>query len=60
VIVSLNTSTAFEVPVIEDVTVSVAVMVWSPRVFSVAEKLPVPFVRVEFAGSDAKGSVLVK
>jgi hypothetical protein len=49
-----------EVPVIEGVTVSVAVMVWLPLVFSVAEKFPVPFVRVEFAGNVAWPSVLVK
>jgi hypothetical protein len=50
----------FEVPVIEAVTVSVAVIVWPPVVLSVAEKVPVPFVSVEFAGSTAWLSVLVK
>ena len=45
---------------IDALAVSVAVMVWLPKVFSVAKKVPVPFVRVEFAGSAACGSVLVK
>ena len=49
-----------EVPATDAVIVSVAVMVWLPVVFRVAEKLPVPFVRDEFAGSDAIASVLVK
>ena len=49
-----------EVPVIEAVSMSVAVMVWCPSVFSVAKKSPVPLDRVEFAGSDAWASVLVK
>jgi hypothetical protein len=52
--------TAFEVPVIETVTVSVAVMVWAAAVFNVAEKIPVPFVSVELAGSTAWLSLLVK
>ncbi len=42
-----------DVPVIEAATVSVAVMVWLPAVFSVAEKVPVPFVSVALAGSTA-------
>ena len=50
----------FDVPVIEAVTVSVAVIVWLPTVFNVAEKVPVPLVSVEFAGSTAWASVLVK
>jgi hypothetical protein len=33
-----------EVPVIEEFPVSVAVMVWFPAVFSVAEKVPVPWL----------------
>ncbi len=49
-----------EVPAMEAVTESVAVMVWPPIVFSVAEKVAVPFVRVELAGSVAWLSVLVK
>jgi hypothetical protein len=50
----------FELPVIEAVRVSVAVIVWPPVVLSVAEKVPVPFVSVEFVGSTAWPSVLVK
>jgi hypothetical protein len=49
-----------EVPVIEAVAVSVAVTVWVPAVFNVPEKVPVPFVKLEFAGSTAWPSVLVK
>ena len=56
----LVTKIGFEVPVIETVIVSVAVIVWLPTVFSVAEKVPVPFVSVELAGSTAWPSVLVK
>ncbi len=48
------------VAVSDEVTVSVAVMVWLPAVFSVAWKLPTPLVRVELAGSAAAASVLVK
>ena len=40
-------------PVIELVTVSVAVTVWLPAVFRVTLKLPAPLVRVELAGSTA-------
>jgi hypothetical protein len=54
------TSIADEVPVIEAVTVSVAVTFWLPPVPSVAEKLPVPFVSFELAGSTARLSVLEK
>jgi hypothetical protein len=54
------TTIAPEVPVIDEVTVSVAVMVWLPAIFSVAENVPVPFVSVVFAGSTAWLSVLVK
>jgi hypothetical protein len=43
-----------------EVTVSVAVMDWVPPVFKVALKLPVPLVRVEFAGKLAWLSELVK
>jgi hypothetical protein len=56
----VKTPIAFEVPVIETVTVSVAVIVWLPTVFSVAEKVPVPLASVELAGSTAWPSVLVK
>ena len=48
------------VPVIEEVTVSVAVIVWLPAVSSVAEKLPVPLVSVASAGNTAAPSLLVK
>ena len=47
-------------PWINDVTVSVAVRVWLPTVFSVAANVPVPLVRVVSAGSMAAASVLVK
>ena len=47
-------------PVIELVTVSVAVIVWLPPVFSVTLKVPVPLVSVEFAGRTAAASLLVK
>ena len=48
-----------EVPEIA-VLVSVAVMVWLPEVLKVVENVPMPLVRVEFAGSVAAESVLVK
>jgi len=50
----------FEVPVIESVAASVAVIVWPPTVFMVTEKVPVPLVSVELAGSTAWPSELVK
>ena len=50
----------FDVPVIEDDTVSVPVMVWLPAVFSVAENVPTPLVKVAFAGNTAAPSLLVK
>ena len=50
----------FAEPVSEAVVVSVAVIVWPPAVFSVAEKVPVPLVKVESAGKVAAPSVLVK
>ena len=46
-------------PAIEAVTVSVAVIVWGPVVFSVAASVPVPFVNVLFAGNTAVASLLV-
>ena len=55
-----KTSIAFEVPLIEAVIVSVAVMVWVPVVCNVVEKVPIPSVSVEFAGSVAFASVLEK
>ena len=54
------TSIADEVPVIEAVTVSVAATVWLPAVPRVAEKVPVPFVSLELAGSTARLSLLEK
>ncbi len=48
------------VPASDEVTVSVAVIVWLPAVLRVAEKLPTPLARVEFAGNAAAASVLVK
>src|SRR5262249_58412375 len=47
-------------PVMELVTVSVAVTVWLPAVFRVALKVPTPLVRVELDGSTAWPSLLVK
>ncbi len=47
-----------DVPAMEAVTESVAGMVWPPIVFSVAEKVAVPFVSVELAGRAAWLSVL--
>jgi hypothetical protein len=49
-----------DVPVMDEVTVSVAVMARVPGVLSVTENVPVPFVNVEFAGNVADASVLVK
>lgn len=49
-----------EVPVIAGVTVSVAVMVWFPAVFKVAENVPTPLVSVESTGNTANASLLVK
>lgn len=49
-----------EVPTIEAVTVSVAVMAWLPGIFRVAENVPAPLVKAEFAGSVAAASLLVK
>jgi hypothetical protein len=42
------------------VAVSVAVTVCAPAVFNVTENVPVPSVNVEFAGSTAWLSLLVK
>jgi hypothetical protein len=51
---------ALAVPVIELFEMSVALMVWLPAVFKVAENVPVPFVSTASAGSEAAASVLVK
>ena len=48
-------------PATEAVPLSVALMVWTPAVSSVAEKVPWPFVSVESAGSmPGEGSLVVK
>src|SRR5215831_2200805 len=52
--------TAPDVPVIDGVTVSVAVRVWLPEVFSVAENVRAPLVKVELAGNIALPSLLAK
>jgi hypothetical protein len=49
-----------DVPLIEVAAMSTTVIVWLPLVFSVAEKLAAPFVRVELAGNTACPSVLLK
>ena len=49
-----------EVPVAAVVTVSAAVTVHVPAVFSVTAKVPTPLVRVVFAGRVAAASVEVK
>jgi hypothetical protein len=49
-----------DTPVIDAVTVSVAATVCAPAVFNVTENAPTPFVSVEFAGSTACVSLLVK
>jgi hypothetical protein len=54
------TAMELELPVIDGVTVSVAVRVWFPAVFKVAENVPTPFVKIEFAGKTAVPSLLVK
>ena len=43
------------VPVIVLVTVSVAVIVWLPAVFSVTLNVPVPLVKVVLAGKTGRG-----
>ena len=48
------------VPVIELLTVSVAVTVWEPAVSKVTENVPTPLVRVELEGKTAALSVEVK
>jgi len=54
------TAIALEVPLMEDVTVSVAVTVWLPGVSSVIWKFPPnPFWKVTLAGKMAAPSELV-
>ena len=60
VAVTLETVIVFEVPVIDEVAVSVPVIVWPPAVLNVAENVPAPLVKVESAGSVAEPSVVVK
>lgn len=55
-----KTAIALDVPVMLEVTVSVAVTDWFPKVLKVTGKVPAPPVSVVFAGSTAEGSVLVK
>jgi len=54
------TAMAADVPAIEPVTVSVAVMVWLPTVTRVAGNVPAPLVRVALDGRVAAVSLLVK
>jgi len=49
-----------DVPVIELLALSVAVMVWFPTIRSVALKVPTPPVRPELPGRLADPSVLLK
>jgi len=53
-------TTTVAVPVMEEVTVSVAVMVWLPGVARVALKVPDPVNSVESAANVAAESELVK
>lgn len=55
-----GTVMALEVPVTDEFPVNVAVMVWLPPVFKVAENVPEPLVSEASAGSFADPSVLVK
>ena len=54
------TEVVLEVPLIDALTVSVAVIVRLPAVFRVAVKVPTPLVRVASAGSTAWPSLLLK
>jgi hypothetical protein len=49
-----------DVPVMEEFTVSVTLMVWFPAVRRVATNVPVPLVSVTSAGSTEAPSVLMK
>ena len=51
---------ALWLPVIEGVTVSVAVTDWVPTVLRVTLKVPTPLVRVASAGRTAAGLELAK
>jgi hypothetical protein len=48
------------VPVMEELAVSVAVIVWLPTVLSVALKVAAPLLKVISAGKTACPSLLVK
>ena len=50
----------FEIPEIVPFAASVAVIVWLPAVFNVADKIPVPLDNVVSAGRIAWASLLVK
>ena len=54
------TATLPVVPLIEPVTMSVAVMVWVPEALSVTAKVPTPPLRVLLAGRTAEPFVEVK
>ena len=54
------TVTVPDVPVIADVTVSVALIVCDPAVFKFALNVPVPLVRVELADKTACASLPLK
>ena len=54
------TKTPADVPVIVEFTVSVAVTVLKPTLFSMIGNVPTPLVSWESAGSTAAGSVPVK
>jgi len=56
----LMTLIEVDAPLIEDAAESVAVMVVLAIIFSVAEKVPAPFVSVELGGKTACRSVLEK
>ena len=53
------TETAGEVPELASPTVSLAVIVWLPRVLKVTVNVPTPCARVALAGSFAAGSEVV-
>ena len=53
------TEIEFDVPAMEAVTVSMAVIVWPPKDLNVTEKLPTPLIILESAGRIAWASVLV-
>jgi hypothetical protein len=60
VAVGTGTLMVLLVPVIDALKVSVAVIVWDPAVFNVAENVAVPFVNFESVGNTAAPSVAVK